>query len=196
MHLLRWLRRDRVEHLDPAPKKRRGRTVAWGAVATFVLAAAVVGITLARGQQVCSVNTQGEFTFAAEGEQCVPKAELDEAQKSLKEDTDAAKAIADEAPVPVSLPDLNGEWSMSGGISYVITQGGSEAIIEEYTPGLGLTATGAGTVTHQGAQFEFTAINGTTGIGTYSLQGPGVLVGTVSNTTLGWTVPVMLTRTG
>jgi len=185
-----------VQTRTPAPKGRRWLAVKLGAVATFVLATAVVGITLARGQQVCSVNTQGEFIFATRGEQCVPKAELVRAQESLREDVAAPKASAVEAPVPGALPDLNGQWSLTGWITYAITQGWSDSTIEEYTPGLGLTATGVGTVTEQGAQFEFTAFNGSTGFGVYSLQEPGVLIGTVTNTTLNWTMPVVLTRTG
>jgi hypothetical protein len=181
---------------QPAPKKRRWMAVKWGAVATFVLAAAVVGITLARGQQVCSVNTSGEFIFATRGEECVSKDQLADAQESLRADVAAPKADVVEEPVPGVLPDLNGQWSAAGGITYVITQGGSDATIEEYTPGLGLTATGVGTVTEEGAQFQFTAYNGTTGFGVYALQGPDVLVGTVTNTSLNWTMPVVLTRTG
>lgn len=180
----------------PAPTGRRWVAVKWGAVAAFVLAASVVGITLARGQQVCSVNTQGEILFATKGEQCVPKAELAEAQENLTEDLATAKADAVEAPVPSSLPDLNGQWSAPGGITYVITQGGSDATLEEYTPGLDLTATGVGTVTEQGAQFDFWAFDGSTGFVVYSLQGPDLLVGEVTNTTLNVTIPVVLTRSG
>lgn len=98
--------------------------------------------------------------------------------------------------MPSTLPDLNGQWSETGGITYVITQGGSGATIEEYTPGLGLTATGVGTVTEQGAQFGFQAFNGSTGFADFSLQGLGVLVGTVTNTTLRTTTSVVLTRVG
>lgn len=118
-------------------------------------------------------------------------------QENLSADVAASKESAVEAPVPTGLPDLNGRWSVaSGGITYVITQGGSEATIEEHTPGLGLTAVGVGTVTEWGAQFEFTAFNGTTASGAYSLQEPDLLVGTVTNTTMSWTTQVVLVRTG
>jgi len=164
----RWTSQTRLVDRDPAlggdkpaPRKKRWwQVVKWGAVGAFVLAAAVVGIALARGQQVCSVNTQGEFVFAGKGEQCVPKAELAKAQESLNDELAAPKAEAAAAPVPSTIPDLNGRWAALGGITYVITQGGSEATIEEYIPGFGLTATGIGTVTEQGAQFAFQAFTG------------------------------------
>ena len=78
----RWTSQTRLVDRDPGPsgekptrrKKRWWLVVKSGAVGAFVLAAAVIGTALARGQQVCSVNTQGEFVFAAKGEQCVPKA--------------------------------------------------------------------------------------------------------------------------
>ncbi len=180
----------------PATTGRRWRAVRWGAVATFVLVSAVVGISLARGQQVCSVNAQGEIAFATKGEQCVPKAELAKAQEDLSQDVAASKADAVAAPVSTSLPDLNGIWSDAGGITYVITQGGSDATIEEYIPGLGLTATGIGTVSELGAQFGFTSFDGSTGVAEYSPQGPDVLAGTVTNSTQGTTTQVVLVRVG
>jgi hypothetical protein len=44
------------------------------------------------------------------------------------------------------------------------------------------------------AQFAFQAFNGSTGFGGYTLQQPGVLVGTVTNATLSTVTTVVLTR--
>jgi len=46
------------------------------------------------------------------------------------------------------------------------------------------------------AQFAFQAFNGSTGHGEYTLQQPGVLVGTVTNATLSTVTTVVLTRVG
>ena len=46
------------------------------------------------------------------------------------------------------------------------------------------------------AQFAFQAFNGSTGHGEYTLQQPGVLVGTVTNATLNTVTSVVLTRVG
>ncbi|PVU84131.1 hypothetical protein DDP54_09000 [Cellulomonas sp. WB94] len=199
----RWTPQTRLVDSDPGgggakpPRKRRWwQAVKWGAVGAFVLAAAVIGVALARGQQVCSVNTQGEFVFVTKDEQCVPKAELAKAQEGLNGELAAPKAEAAALPVPSTLPDLNGRWAALGGITYVITQGGSNATIEEFVPGFGFTANGVGTVTEQGAQFAFQAFNGSTGYGDYMLREPGVLVGTVTNVTLNAVTSVVLTRVG
>ena len=179
------------------PKRGRGwQAVKWGAVAAFVLAASVIGIVLARGQEVCSVSTQGVVVFATKGEQCVPKGELEKAQQGLTNDVAEPKADAAAAPVPPSLPDLNGQWGAAGGITYLITQGGSDATIEEYTPGLGLSATGVGTVRENGAEFWLTAYNGTTPTAQLDLQGANVLAGTVFNPAMNVARPIVMTRSG
>jgi len=165
-------------------------------VSAFVLVAVVVGVALWRGQVVCSVNTKGEIIFVGKGEQCVSKAELAKAQQTLTDQLATTKADAAAAPVPSTLPDLNGRWSGPYGIAYVITQGGSSATIEEVTPGLGLTATGVGTVTEEGGSFQFKGFNGSTGFATYAPQGPNALSGLVTNQTLGVQTPMLLTRVG
>lgn len=180
----------------PQPPRRWWQAVKWGAVAAFVLVTAVVGVALWRGQVVCSVNTKGEIVFVGKGEQCVSKTELAKAQQTLTDQLATTKADAAAAPVPTTLPDLNGKWSGPYGITYVITQGGSNATIEEITPGLGLTATGVGTVTQEGGQLQFRAYNGSTGFATYVPQGPNALSSVVTNTTLGTQTPMTLTRVG
>lgn len=172
------------------------RAVRWGAVGTFVLVAGVVVYVLAQGQQVCQVNMQGEFTFAAEGEQCVARAELAKQQDELAQDVAGTKEEAASAPVVPSVADLNGTWSAAGGVVYVITQGGGVATIEEVSPTYGLTGTGTGTVGDQGASFDFTAFDGSVGYVELTLQGPDTLVGTFVNTTHSTTSPAYLTRTG
>ncbi|WP_345204481.1 DUF2510 domain-containing protein [Fodinibacter luteus] len=179
------------------PRSRWWQAVKWGAVAAFLLATAVVGVALlVNHQQVCSVSTKGEFTFAAAGEQCVPKQELDEKQQALTQDVAPSKAAASAAPVPPSLPDLNGSWLGAGGSTYTITQGGSQATIEEYTPGLGLTAAGVGTVSDAGARFQLTGYDGSTGFADFQLQGPDTLSGVMANVTYQLQAPAVLTRTG
>lgn len=178
-------------------RQRWWQAVKWGAVAAFLLATGVVGVALlVNHQQVCSVSTKGEFIFAPRGEQCVTAKELEEKQQVLSQDVAPSKARAAAAPVPSSLPDLNGQWRGTGGTTYTITQGGEQATIEEYTDGFGLSATGVGTVSEEGAQFQFTAFNGSTGLAQYLLTGPDTLSGTVTNLTYRTQMPAVLTRIG
>lgn len=172
------------------------QAVKWGAVAGFLLASAVVVVALLNHQVVCSVNPKGEIAFAGKDGQCVQKQELAQSQQTLTNDVSAPKAEAAAASVPYSLPDLNGQWRAVGGITYLITQGGDQATIEEYTPGLGLTATGIGNVTDQGAQFRFTAYDGSSGTATYALQDANTLSGVVTNNNVGTQIPVVLRRVG
>ena len=61
----------------PEPRKqderRRSRwgPIKWGAIATFALVATVIGVSLGRGQQLCSADTAGTLTFATKGETCI-----------------------------------------------------------------------------------------------------------------------------
>lgn len=182
---------------SPPRPRRWWQAVKWGAVAAFLLATGVVAVALfVNHQQVCSVSTKGEFIFAPAGQQCVTKQVLDEKQQALSQEVAPAKAAAAAAPVPSSLPDLNGQWRGAGNTTYTITQGGSQATIEEYTDGFGLSATGVGTVSEDGAQFQFTAFNGSTGLAQYALAGPDILSGTVTNLTYRTQVPALLTRVG
>lgn len=200
----RWTSQTRLVDRDPGPggekpaprKKRWWQVVKWGGRRRIRARGGRRRHRAREGAAGLQREHQGEFVFAGKGEQCVPKAELAKAQASLNDELAAPKAEAAAAPVPSTLPDLNGRWAALGGITYVITQGGSGATIEEYIPGFGLTATGIGTVTEQGAQFAFQAFNGSTGYGEYTLQQPGVLVGTVTNATLSTVTTVVLTRVG
>lgn len=181
----------------PQPEGRRryrSRPIKYGAIAAFVLVAVVIGIALSRGQQLCSANTAGTLTFATKGEGCISTSKQAELEANASEDKAALTANNEPG---VTAGAFDGVWtSTSSGSTYRITQIGDQATVEEFTLGIGLTATGTGTIDGEVATFDFVAGNGTNGTAQYTLIDPNSLAGTISNNQLGTQQFDTLVRTG
>ena len=77
------------------------------------------------------------------------------------------------APVPtrqLELVNLSGSWGAEGypQLTYIITHGGSDFVIEEFTSGIS-TAYGEGTYREGSAEIEFVAANNSYGIGSIAI---------------------------
>lgn len=171
------------------PRRRRHFSVAVG---TFVVLTVVVSVTMAGGRDVCKVDFAGSIEFCEEEvtpEQII--AAQTETEKRLDTLESEAVASAQDAQEPATV-NLSGQWQANNGLTYVITQYGSEAVIAEYTA-YGITATGYGTVDSRGfVDFQYQAVDGSVGTAYLELMEENHLVGQFASVTGSW--PVELWR--
>lgn len=182
-----------------APPRRRRRTVVWP---LFLLAAAVVGVALMKGQDIRSVDpTSGKVEFYSSGE-AVSESDVSDGQQALEgrvrdlEERAREQAGGAQAPDPGQVPglvDLNGVWTGDNGLRYQIQQYGQQSVISEVAD-FGVSATGSGVVSGDTVTYDYWALNGTYGRATLRLTGPRTLEGTFQNLTTGQATPARLTR--
>lgn len=178
---------------------RRGNSIRWGALATFVVGAVVITVALLNGQDVKRVDLRGgEIEFFARGEQPLTQGEIEEIEESQDEidarvddlTERAEQAGADAEPGLVA--DFSGTWDGAPGVQYVITQFGDAAVIEERSA-LGVTAYGEGSILGDSATFFYTYADGSQGRADLFLVGENRIEGTFTNFVWGVS-PAVLTR--
>jgi hypothetical protein len=135
------------------------------AVATFLLATAVVCYAMARGQNVKSVDTHGKIEFFDNGKEYSQddiRKQQGNVQAQVDDAQEAAKRTASNTPAPPSTPNLAGTWQGGNGLTYGIAQYGIQLVIQEMTT-WGITAVGRGMVDGARVSFAWQAFNGVTG---------------------------------
>lgn len=179
----------------PATNERARRRwlvpVKWGALGAFALAAIVVGVALASGQQVKEVDpSSGKITFYSSDRTVdadVARAEIEGSQDEIDERLDELESdVRSAAPADpaVDVADFGGTWTGSNGLTYQIDQYGDLAVIQELSP-FGVSAYGEGTIVGGSALFTFTAYDGTIGEAALSMVDADTITGEFVNYTWG-----------
>lgn len=173
-----------------------------GTVVAALFAAAGLFAALAGGQQVRSVDPGSgrvEFysTAGATDDQDPPDIdEIESSQGALAARVDAlelqAASQADHSTSSAAA-DFSGLWVGANGLTYSIAQFGTAAVIEEQSP-YGTTAVGEGTIVGDTFRFEFGTYDGSSGEGTLTMTGPGLLSGTFFNDFFGTSTPAVMER--
>lgn len=193
----RWT--DATQVLSPwptnaEPTRPRRRTIAWGALGAFLLAAGGATYAIARGQDVCEISATG-LTFCDDGGG--DTAQIDQGQDELGAQAEQYLEQASEQGVDVPRIDaveLSGQWDGDNGFAYVIEQFGDQATITELTPDGLVSATGAGTIDGTTFTFEYTAADLSVGAGVLEQVDRDQLDGSFQNLATGATVPITMTR--
>ncbi|MEM7326319.1 MAG: hypothetical protein AAF531_24755 [Actinomycetota bacterium] len=173
--------------------------VKWGALGAFLLAAVALAYGIGRGQDVRSVDpTSGRIEFySTGGEDGTDIAQIEARQGELSNRLETleqqARTGADQGSVPATTADFTGTWSGANGLTYVITQFGTMAVIEERSV-YGTTATGEGTVFGDTAEFTYVAYDGSFGRALLTLVSDAEITGTFFNDTYGLSSPAFMTR--
>lgn len=200
----RWTQRVAHVGVGPAPvaaphgRPKRRSTIKWSALAAFVLVVVVVAFALSRGQEVKRVSADGSIEFYSSGDRAAAEPEVvRESIEAQQPEVDAqvadlAAAAQQSGANDAQVADFGGTWIGANGLTYVISQFGDAAVIEERTA-FGTSAYGEGTVRGGRAQFFFVAFDGTQGQADLTLVNESRIEGTFLNFAFG-SSPAVLTR--
>ncbi len=180
------------------PGHRVGRTIRWGTLGTFVLVVVVVAVAMLNGQQVSKISADGTIEFYSSGDRAATEPDvvqdsIESQQDQIDERVEDLEANAQEVGVDdPGLADFDGNWTGANGLTYVISQFGDAAVIEERTQ-YGTSAYGEGTVDGRRAVFFFTAFDGSQGEADLTLVTENRIEGSFVNYAFG-TSGAVLTR--
>ena len=179
------------------PRDAGTAKIAWLTIALVIIGMVVIGVALLRGQQPTHVGLgpgQLNVDFAAAAGSGLSEEEIAQEQSAMRERIARleAEAQASGPQAGSASADLTGQWIGANGLTYVIQQTGSNAVIQEWSAGL-VTAVGQGSVRGDQAHFQAQAVNGVSTIVDLTLDGPDTLHGTFTNAPFG-TTPAMMTR--
>jgi Protein of unknown function (DUF2510) len=184
--------------LKPARGKvgSSGRRLAWGTLATLLIGVSAVVYAMSRGQDIKRVTPSGEIEFYSTGEQ-LSQGEIENRQGGLEQRVSEleqeAKSRANSGAAPQEGADLRGSWIGENGLRYSFQQFGSEVVIQEISP-YGVTAAGQGVVQGSSLNFNYQAIDGSFGSGTFNLEDSRTLRGVFNNQTYYLSTPAVLRR--
>lgn len=174
----------------------------------FLLILPVTAITVYRGFVVGEMELPGGFriTFKDAGGTAQPiedelknqsEQEKEQRQNQLEAELEELKRRLNKttnSPQP-SFRDLSGTWYGQGGITYKISQSGSQLTIEEISPYYGVTAVGNGHIRGNSVSFSYHTAAFTQGSSELTLSSDGnSLSGYFRDNNYGTTVPANLHR--
>ena len=173
-------------------EKLSGKNFFWYVLS--VLLVVIVFYAIYRGMVVNKMNISGvmeiEFKKGDDGLENVKQAaQLDSTEREIKQQqlleknreyvqqVDNVPAYSDNHVTDhPTTAQIGGNWTTSEGVSYVITQFGSNISLQEFNPLYGITATGTGHISGKEVTINYETIVGTTGSLHFTLSPDGSLL--------------------
>lgn len=171
-------------------------------IAGVIIAFVALGYAMSRGQDIERIDaSSGEVSFyPGGGQESAASSEdisdIEDSQAAIDrrvEQLEAAAAQEGASADPTGVADFTGTWSATNGFTYVISQFGDAAVIQEQSL-YGTTAYGEGTIDESQASFNFTAFDGSFGTASLQLTGTNQIQASFFNATYGTSSTLFMTR--